>query len=126
MTSRSQRVFALAFTLLVVYRGAPALHMEVIAPHGHTHSNIFDEPFTAHPFHVGLLDGAPQSNGTEDDYPVNKTQPIPHCDLEVNPAANPPSFAFNPPGYVEEPNARPTPSLPSLTLDPPSLPPRQA
>jgi hypothetical protein len=126
MTSRSERFFALAFALLVVYRGAPALHMEVIAPHGHTHSSIFDEPFAAHPFHVDLLDEAQQSNGTKDVHPVNKTQPIPHCDLEVNPAANPPSFAFNPPGYVEECNARLAPAPSSLTLDPPSLPPRQA
>jgi hypothetical protein len=126
VTSRSQRVFALAFTLLVVYTGSPALHMEVIGPHDHSHSTPLGDRPAVHRSHVNLPEEAQKPETAQDDQPLPTTQSILHCDLGVNPAATPPSFAFEPPGYVEERNARPAPSPSSLTLDPPSLPPRQA
>ena len=126
MTNRSQRVFALAFTLLLVYMGSPALHMGVIGPHDHAHSTLLENQPAAHRSHVSLPEEAQESKRAQDDKPLRTTQPIPHCDLGVNPAAIPPSFAFDPPGYGEERNARPTPSPLSRTSDPPSLPPRQA
>jgi len=126
MTNRGQRVFALAFTLLLVYMGSPALHMGVIGPHDHAHSTLLENQPAAHRSHVSLSEEAQESKRAQDDKPLPTTQPIPHCDLGVNPAANPLSFVFDPPGYVEERNARPAPSPSSLTLDPPSLPPRHA
>src|SRR3990170_3640638 len=126
MTNRAQRVFALAFTLLLVYMGSPALHMGVIGPHDHAHSTLLENQPAAHLSHVSLPEETQEPKRAQDDKPLSTTQSSPHCDLGVNPAANPPSFAVDPPGYVEERNARPAPSPSSLTLDPPSLPPRQA
>ena len=126
MTNRSERVFALTFTLLVIYQGSPALHMEFIGPHDHSYSTILGHVPAAYRLHVSLPEEAQEPIGAQGDHPAHKTQLIPHCDLEVNPGVNPPSCSFDPPGYVEERNARPTPSPRSRTSDPPSLPPRQA
>ena len=126
MTSRSQRVFALAFILLVVYTGSPAFHMAVIGIHDHSHSPALGNQLVAHHSHVNLPEDTQEPKRAQDDKPLPAGQPLPHCDLEINPAANPPSFVFDPPGYVEERNARPTPSPLSRTSDPPSLPPRHA
>ena len=126
MASRSQRVFALAFTLLVVYMGSPALHMGVIGPHDHSHSTLLGNQPAAHHSHVILPEETQELKRAHDDKPLPTTQSIPHCDLGVNPAATPPPFAFDPPRYAEERNARPAPPPSSLTLDPPSLPPRHA
>lgn len=125
MTSRSQRVFALAFTLLVVYTGSPAIHMAIIGLHDHSHSTALGNRPAAHHSHVNLPEDTQEHKRAQDDKPLPAGQSLPHCDLEVNPAANPPSFALDLPRYVKERNARPALSSSSLTSDPPSLPPRQ-
>lgn len=125
MTGRSQRVFALAFILLIVYMGSPAIHMVVLGPHNHSHSPALGNRPVAHHSHVNLPEDTQEPKRAQDDKPLPAGQSLPHCDLEVNPAANPPSFALDLPRYVGERNARPALSFSSLTLDPPSLPPRQ-
>lgn len=125
MTSRSQRVFALAFTLLVVYMGSPVIHMTVVGAHAHSHSTHLGNQPAAHHSHVNLPEETQGPTRAQDDTPLPTRQPIPHCDFEVNQAANPPSFALDPPGSVEKCNALPTASPSSIALDPPSLPPRQ-
>lgn len=119
-----QRIFV--FALLLVYIGLPALHMAVIGPHGHAYSSVFGHPPAAHHLQVSPPYGAPESKGTQDDHPAPKTQPISHCDLGVNPADNPPSFVFDLPRYVGARDERSNASPLSFTVDPPSLPPRQA
>jgi len=126
MTNRSQRIFALAFTLLLVYMGSPALHMGVIGPHDHAHSALLENQPAAHRSHVSLPEGAQGPKRAQDHKPLPTTQSIPHCDLGVNPAANPPSLALDPPGHVGACNDQSNPSPLSFTLDPPFLPPRQA
>lgn len=125
MMSRSQRVYALVFTLLVVYMGSPGIHIKVIGPHDHFYSTPLGNRPVAHRSHVNLPKETQEPKRAQDDTPLPTRQPIPHCDLEVNQAANPPSFALDPPGCVEKCNARSASSPSSITLDPPSLPPRQ-
>lgn len=126
MASQSQRVVALVFTLLVVYMATPALHMGVIGPHDHAHSTLLKNQPAAHRSHVSPPEEAQGPKRAQHDKPLPTTQSSPHCDLGVNPAANPPSLALDPPGHVGACNDPSNPSPFSLTLDPPSLPPRQA
>jgi hypothetical protein len=125
VTTQSQRVIALAFILLVAYMGSPALHMQVVGPHDHSHSIVVGNRSAVHRSHVATPEQAQQHERAQDGTSLPTAQSIPHCDLGVNPPATPPAFAFDPPGYAEERNARPAPLPSSLTLDPPFLPPRQ-
>jgi len=124
--SRNQRVFALAFTLLVVYMGSPAMHMDVIGSHDHSHATPHENRSAAHRSHVTLSGEPQESQRAHSDSSVPTSQSIPHCDLEVSQAANPPSFTLDPPGYVTASNVQPVPASSSIALDPPSLPPRQS
>jgi hypothetical protein len=124
--SRSQRVFALVFSLLVVYMGSPAMHMDVIGSHDHSHATLHENRPAAHRSHVTLPGETQGSSGAHDDSSAPTRQSIPHCDLEVSQAANPPSFTLDPPGYVTASTVQPIPASSSIALDPPSLPPRQS